>query len=107
MGGMASLSGPVPTIWVQLRGWNKHEQRGVNQPFNMAVLATGARRPPPSRASSTARSWCGRPSPCPTTLIGARLGLSLYGRINDVQFRRIVLVLLGLSGATLIASSLR
>src|SRR4029434_1219524 len=39
-GGMASVSGPVPTIWVQLRGWNKNEQRGVNQPFNMAVLAT-------------------------------------------------------------------
>jgi hypothetical protein len=43
----------------------------------------------------------------PTTLIGARLGLGLYGRISDVQFRAIVLVLLGLSGATLIASSLR
>ena len=40
MGGMASLSGPAPTIWVQLRGWTKGEQRGVNQPFNMAVLAT-------------------------------------------------------------------
>ena len=39
MGGMASLSGPAPTIWVQLRGWTKNEQRGVNQPFNMAVLA--------------------------------------------------------------------
>ena len=39
MGGMASLSGPAPTIWLQLRGWTKGEQRGVNQPFNMAVLA--------------------------------------------------------------------
>jgi len=35
MGGMASLSGPAPTIWVQLRGWNKNEQRGVNQPYSM------------------------------------------------------------------------
>ena len=26
-------------IWVQLRGWNKQAQRGVNQPFNMSVLA--------------------------------------------------------------------
>ena len=40
LGGMASLSGPAPTIWVQLRGWNKNEQRGVNQPFNMAILST-------------------------------------------------------------------
>jgi uncharacterized membrane protein YfcA len=106
MGGMASLSGPVPTIWVQLRGWNKNEQRGVNQPFNMAVLAAVL-------VSSAVAGFLDRTFlvwaviTLPTTLIGARLGLSLYGRTNDVQFRRIVLVLLGLSGATLIASSLR
>jgi uncharacterized membrane protein YfcA len=106
MGGMASLSGPVPTIWVQLRGWNKHEQRGVNQPFNMAVLATAL-------LSSAVAGFLDRTFlvwaviTLPTTLIGARLGLSVYRRINDMQFRGIVLVLLGLSGATLIASSLR
>jgi uncharacterized membrane protein YfcA len=42
----------------------------------------------------------------PTTLVGARIGLLLYGRVDDAQFRRILLGLLGLSGATLIASSL-
>ena len=42
----------------------------------------------------------------PTTLIGARIGLSLYGKVDDRQFRIIVLSLLGVSGATLIASSL-
>ncbi len=106
MGGMASLSGPALTIWVQLRGWNKDEQRGVNQPFNMAVLAMAL-------LSSAIAGFLDRAFliwaviTLPTTLIGARLGLSLYGRINDLQFRGIVLVLLGLSGATLIASSLR
>jgi uncharacterized protein len=106
MGGMASLSGPVPTIWVQLRGWNKDEQRGVNQPFNMAVLATAL-------LSAAVAGFLDRTFliwgviTLPTTLIGARLGLSLYGRVTDVQFRGIVLVLLGLSGAMLTASSLR
>jgi uncharacterized membrane protein YfcA len=38
LGGMASLSGPAPAVWAQLRGWTMHEQRGVNQPFNMTVL---------------------------------------------------------------------
>jgi uncharacterized membrane protein YfcA len=91
---------------VQLRGWNKHEQRGVNQPFNMAVLAAAL-------VSAGVAGFLDRAFlvwaviTLPTTLIGARLGLSLYGRINDVQFRGIVLALLGLSGATLIASSLR
>ena len=43
----------------------------------------------------------------PTSLVGARLGLMLYGRVNDAVFRQLVLVLLGLSGMTLIVSSLR
>ncbi len=105
LGGMASLSGPIPVIWVQLRGWNMQAQRGVNQPFNMSILALSV----VSAAiagflDGTFFVWAA--IALPTTLIGARLGLQLYGRINDAQFRRIVLALLGLSGFTLIASSL-
>ena len=106
MGGMASLSGPAPAIWAQLRGFGKDEQRGVNQPYNMSVLLL-ALVSAASRASSTAPSSSGPPSRVPTTLIGARIGLMLYGRVNDAQFRRIILSLLGLSGVTLIVSSLR
>jgi len=43
----------------------------------------------------------------PTALIGARIRLALYGRIDDAQFRRILLGLLCVSGLTLILSSLR
>ncbi len=39
MGGVASLSGPAPMIWAQLRGLPKDELRGVNQPYNMSILA--------------------------------------------------------------------
>jgi uncharacterized membrane protein YfcA len=42
----------------------------------------------------------------PITITGAHVGLRLYRRINDVQFRRIILILLGLSGLTLIGTSL-
>ena len=106
MGGMASLSGPAPTIWVQLRGWNKDEQRSVNQPFNMAVLATALLSAAIAGfLDRTFLVWAA--ITLPTTLIGARLGLMLYGRVDDAGFRRIVLVLLGLSGATLIVSAMR
>jgi len=104
MGGMTSLSGPAPVIWAQLRGWNMHEQRGVNQPFNMAVLALAV-------ITSAVAGFLDRRFfifvvlALPTTLIGARFGLSLYGKVDDRQFRLIVLSLLGVSGATLIASS--
>lgn len=106
MGGMASLSGPAPTIWAQLRGYSKNEQRGINQPFNMTVLFLAL-------ASAGIAGFLDRTFfvwaaiTVPSTLIGARIGLALYGRINDVQFRRILLALLAFSGATLILSSLR
>jgi uncharacterized membrane protein YfcA len=106
MGGMASLSGPVPTIWVQLRGWTRDEQRGVNQPFNMAVLAA-ALASAAIAGLLDRQFWIWAIVGLPTTIAGARLGLLLYGRIGEIGFRRLVLVLLGFSGATLIASALR
>ena len=106
LGGMASLSGPAPAIWAQLRGFGKDEQRGVNQPFNMSVLflalvSAGIA----GFLDRTFLIWAA--ITVPTTLIGARIGLALYGRIDDAQFRRILLGLLGLSGVTLILTSLR
>ena len=105
LGGMASLSGPIPVIWVQLRGWTALAQRGVNQPYNMSVLTL-------SLVSAAVAGFLDRTFfiwaaiSLPVTLIGAHMGLRLYGRINDAQFRRLVIVLLGLSGVTLIMSSL-
>lgn len=105
LGGMASLSGPIPVIWVQLRGWNMLAQRGVNQPYNMSILGL-------SLLSAAVAGFLDRTFflwaaiSLPVTLIGAHIGLLLYGRIDDIQFRRIVIGLLGLSGATLIVSAL-
>ncbi|MBI3197140.1 MAG: sulfite exporter TauE/SafE family protein [Rhodospirillales bacterium] len=106
MGGMASLSGPAPAIWAQLRGFGKNEQRGVNQPYNMSILLLAlVSAGVAGFLDRTFFTWAA--IALPTTLIGARIGLALYGRVNDVQFRRIILSLLGLSGVTLVASSLR
>jgi uncharacterized membrane protein YfcA len=105
LGGMASLSGPIPVIWVQLRGWTMLAQRGVNQPYNMSVLFL-------SLVSAAVAGYLDRTFflwaaiSLPVTLASAHVGLLLYGRINDAQFRRLVIALLGLSGMTLIVSSL-
>jgi uncharacterized membrane protein YfcA len=106
MGGMASLSGPAPAIWAQLRGFGKDEQRGVNQPYNMSILLFAL-------VSAAVAGFLDRTFfiwaaiTVPTTLIGARIGLALYRKVDDAQFRRIVLILLMVSGITLIVSSLR
>jgi uncharacterized membrane protein YfcA len=106
MGGMASLSGPAPVIWVQLRGWSRDEQRGVNQPFNMTILATAlASAGLAGLLDQQYLVWA--VVALPTTIAGARLGLLVYGRVGEVGFRRLVLGLLGISGASLIVTGLR
>ena len=43
----------------------------------------------------------------PATLLGAFLGIRLYGRVNDRQFRAVVPWLLLASGVALMISNLR
>ena len=101
MGGMAGLSGAVPTAWCMLRGWNKDVSRAVYQPFNVAIqamalttlLAGGVL----TREFGTYILMC-----VPAMALGVWLGLRLYKRISEVQFRRLVLWLLLVSGASLV-----
>lgn len=101
MGGFAGLSGALPTVWCNLRGWPKDEQRGVFQPFIVAMqglaLATLAASGGVGKETWIAFAVC-----LPALFIGAFLGLKLYARIDDVVFRRIVLSLLLLSGLALL-----
>lgn len=106
LGGMASISGPIPVTWVQLRNWPSSEQRGVNQPYNMAILFLAL----VSAAIGgllDARWLLWAAIALPISMLGTRIGLLLYGRADDAQFRKIVLAMLGISGLTLICTSLR
>jgi len=38
LGGLAGLSGPLPTLWATVRGWGKDERRGIFQTYNLTVL---------------------------------------------------------------------
>ena len=38
LGGLAGLSGRLPTLWASIRGWTKDQRRGVFQIFNGTVL---------------------------------------------------------------------
>ncbi len=105
MGGAAGLSGPLPTLWCGLRGWSKDAQRGVYQPYNLGVLgftlAVYA-----VHGVVTARVLELALICLPLTLLGVWLGLRSYGRLDDRQFRALVLWLLLASGTVLTASNL-
>lgn len=101
LGGLAGLSGALPTVWATLRDWTKDERRGVFQAYNLTVLggafvwhaASGLLTAEVVRLSVLA---------LPGTVIGAWIGAWLYRRLNDQRFNTLVLALLGVSGLTLI-----
>src|SRR5579863_8083596 len=37
MGGLGGLTGPAPTLWCTLRGWERDTQRSVFQAFNLSM----------------------------------------------------------------------
>lgn len=105
LGGLAGLSGPLPTLWASVRGWGKDERRGVFQTFNWTVLS----------ASLCLQAGTGFVSgevlrlalfALPGTLLGAWIGARAYHALSDRHFRDVVLGLLFLSGIGLIWSSL-
>jgi uncharacterized membrane protein YfcA len=105
LGGLAGLSGPLPTIWCGLRGWTANAQRAVYQPFNLIILAIvlGTYI---TQGTMTREIW-GLVFMCiPATILGAYLGIRTYGRVNDRQFRSLVLWLLLASGMVLTVSNL-
>ena len=101
LGGMTGLAGILVTIWCGLRGWNKDEQRTVFQPVGVAIFAMsglwlglGG-----SIEADTVRLFL---LGLPVLLLGTWLGLRLYGRLDDAAFRKVVLVLLLVSGGALL-----
>jgi Sulfite exporter TauE/SafE len=101
LGGATGLAGIVTVIWCQLRGWTKDQQRAVFQPVGVATFAMSV-------------AWLGGQGSVsrdvirlfvialPVVLLGTWLGLKFYGRLDEAQFRKLVLILLLASGAVLL-----
>ena len=105
LGGLAGLSGPLPILWANLRGWGKNERRGIFQTFNWTILT----------ASLCLQAGSGLIGvevlklavlAFPATLFGAWIGARTYHGLSDQNFRDLVLGLLFLSGLGLVWSTL-
>jgi uncharacterized protein len=99
--GITGLAGILVTIWCGLRGWPKDQQRAIFQPvavatFVMTAIWIGAKG---AITTETIRLFL---FGLPALLAGTWLGMKLYGRLDEAKFRKLVLVLLLLSGAVLI-----
>jgi uncharacterized membrane protein YfcA len=105
LGGLAGLSGPLPTLWASVRGWTKDQRRGVFQIFNGAVLGAALCLQVGSGFVKMDVFWLALMA-LPGTLIGARLGMRTYRALSDRNFYDVVLALLFLSGLGLVWSSI-
>lgn len=103
LGGMTGLSGIVVTIWCQLHGWPKDVQRTVFQPANFAAIVMTAVWLVAVAGALTADTIKLYVFGLPALFIGMWLGMKLYGRLDEAGFRRVVLVLLLISGLSLVA----
>lgn len=104
LGGLAGLSGALLTIWGGLRGWGKDVKRGVFQAYNLSILAFAM----VSQAVAGLMTMeLGRLFllALPGTIAGAWLGRRLYSRLNDRRFDNAILVLLLISGFSLLLSA--
>lgn len=103
LGGAASVSGAIPSMWLSLRPWPKSETRAVLQPFNMSILGTtvcllfvkGAY----DQTALTALAIT-----LPVGLLAAQVGIAVFKRLSDTQFRRLLIGLTLLMGIGLMLS---
>lgn len=99
-GGAAGFPGAFVTIWCGMRGWEKHRQRAVYQPFIliMQVLTLLALE----LSGAGQRYDISLMEYVPAALLGAYCGLSIFRRLDDRQFNLVIYALLIVSGIVLV-----
>jgi uncharacterized membrane protein YfcA len=100
VGGLTAMPGALPAMWCELRGMPKDQQRGFMQPYivTMQVFALAlmvVRNGVPTKALVDLTVSL------PALAAGTALGLVMFGRVNDVVFREIVLIVLLIAGVFL------
>jgi uncharacterized protein len=106
VGGFSGFGASVIVVYLGLRKVDKSTTRGITQPFivvmqlvSLGILAIVA----PTIFNGF--FWMLWAITLPAVLLGTSAGVALYRRLSDHNFRRAVLVLLILSGASLVAKA--
>jgi len=105
LGGIAGLSGALPTFWCSLRPWPKRETRAVLQPFNVTILFLGILFLA-AKDVYTSQLLFWFLLTLPVGLVSAHAGLQIFQRLETDTFRRLLIVLMLISGCLLLARTL-
>jgi uncharacterized protein len=101
IGGLTAMPGALPTIWCDLHGMPKNQQRGLVQPF-IAATQIFALALMLSRNALSAKIAIDLAVSLPALAAGTALGILAFRKINEVTFRRVILVILLFSGLSLL-----
>lgn len=102
IGGLTAMPGALPTIWCDLHGVPKSRQRGLVQPF-IAAMQLFALALMLMRGDLSSKVLVDLALSIPALLAGSALGIVAFRHVKEATFRRIVLVMLLLSGLLLAA----
>jgi uncharacterized membrane protein YfcA len=105
LGALAGLSGALPTVWLSLRAQPKARTRALLQPFSMVVLCLAAGLLA-VKGAYNANVLIAFLVATPISLAGAQIGIRLFKRLHDADFRRLLIILMFLSGAILLVRTL-
>jgi uncharacterized protein len=107
VGGFSAFPGSIPVVYLGLRGLSKTETRNITQPYILALQLISLSILALTRFSIfNMQFWLLWALTLPAVLLGTSTGLTLYRRFSEVNFRRAVLILLIVSGVSLLAKSL-
>jgi len=101
IGGLTAIPGALPTIWCDIHGMPKSQQRGLVQPF-IAVTQIFALALLLSHHSLSSKFLIDFAVSLPALAAGAALGIVMFRRVNEIAFRRIILLVLLFSGLSLV-----
>jgi uncharacterized protein len=102
IGGLTAMPGALPTIWCDMHGMTKNQQRGLVQPF-IAAMQLFALALMLMRGDLSSRVLSDLALSIPALFAGSALGIFTFRHVTDAMFRRVVLIVLLSSGLMLIA----
>ena len=105
LGGLAALSGALPTFWLSMRDWPKAEIRAVLQPFNLTILSLTAILFWWQDVYDTEIMTLLMVS-LPISVVSAHLGIIAFKQLKDIHFRRALIILMFATGVMILSSTL-
>lgn len=107
VGGFSGFGASILVVYLGLRNADKSTVRGITQPYIVAMqLVSLGVLVAVEPAIFNSFFWLLWAIALPAVLLGTNTGVALYRRLSDHNFRRAVLILLILSGASLVAKAL-